>query len=44
LEDLNETIEISKAFEVRFENKRAERLAELLGLAPDQWQKALTGY
>ena len=39
LEDLDETIEVSKSFKARLETRRAERLAQLLGLAPDQWQK-----
>lgn len=41
LEDLNETIEVSQSFKASLEKRKAERLAELLGLAPEQRQKSL---
>jgi len=41
MEDLDETIEVSPSFKARLQRRKAERLAELLGLAPDQWQKTL---
>ena len=39
MEDLDETIEVSPSFKARLQRRKAERLAELLGLAPEQWQK-----
>lgn len=39
MEDLDETIEVSQSFKARLQKRKAVRLAELLGLAPEQWQK-----
>lgn len=39
MEDLDETIEVSPSFKAHLQKRKAERLAELLGLGPEQWQK-----